>query len=49
MEYYLVKKNDLMKFASKWIELEKKKTFAVKLPRPRKKKHDKYLLIDGYL
>jgi hypothetical protein len=46
MGYYsAIKNNDIMRFASKWIELEK--IILSKITLTQKDKHDMYSLISG--
>ena len=46
MEYYLaIKNNDIMKFAGKWMELEK--IILSEVTQTQKDKHGMYLLISG--
>ena len=48
MEYYsAVKNNDIMKFAGKWMELEKKIILS-EVTKTQKDKHGIYSLISGY-
>jgi hypothetical protein len=47
MEYYsAVKNNDIMKFAGKWMELEK--IASSEATQTQKHKHGTYSLISGY-
>ena len=47
MEYYsVVKYNDILKFACKWMELEK--TILSEVTQAQKDKHGMYSLISGY-
>ena len=47
VEYYsVVKKNDILKFAGKWMELGK--TILSEVTQTQKDKYGMYLLISGY-
>ena len=47
MEYFsVVKNNDILKFACKWMELEE--TILSEVTQTQKDEHDMYSLISGY-